>query len=175
MRPVLVWILTVSFVGGGVVICIVGAGILKNAKASADWPVAQGSVVSSQVVRRRSSGRDGVSVTYKAEVLYEYTVDGGKLLSNRVSFGQYSSSNPGRARRIANRYPKGKKAQVYYDPSDPEVAVLEPGARWSAYVPLGAGGVSVLAGMAVFCAYVIVVRRRSRRPIQSETFASDLE
>lgn len=67
-------------------------------------------------------------ITYHAEVLYRYTVNGQIKTSNQVSFGSYGSNNPAHAQSVLNLYPSGRKVTVYYSPDDPDKAVLEPGA-----------------------------------------------
>jgi hypothetical protein len=62
---------------------------------------------------------------YRALVTFEYEVDGRRYLSDTITFGDYSSSNRGLAERTAARYPIGADVQVFYDPDDPAVGVLE--------------------------------------------------
>jgi len=69
--------------------------------------------------------------------------------ADMVSFGQYGSSSRSHAEEIVNRYPTGRTVAVYYDPSDPGTAVLEPGVTWSSYMILGIGLSFVLISLAV--------------------------
>ena len=73
-------------------------------------------------------------------------VEGKDYTSTRVSFGQYQSSNRGHAAGIVQKYPKGKKVDVHYDPASPGTAVLEPGVGGGAYIALLIGVVFVIAG-----------------------------
>lgn len=57
---------------------------------------------------------------------YEYSVDGKIYESNVVNYGNTGSSNRSFAEGYVNRYPVGKPVLVYYDPQQPEKAVLEP-------------------------------------------------
>jgi len=134
----------------GIAVTTWGWNVLGNAKASTSWPSVEGKVVSSEVERertsRRSGGRRRTSTTYEAAIHYRYTVNGTEYSSDRVSFGEYSSSNRAHAQGIVSRYPAGKTVQVYYDPNDPEVAVLESGTSWSCYIPIGIGIAFVIVG-----------------------------
>ena len=72
--------------------------------------------------------------------------DFGWLKSRHTfSFGEYQGSKK-HAESIVDRYPKGKKLEVSYNPEKPEVAVLEPGITIGSYLPLGIGAMLVLLG-----------------------------
>ncbi|HKL22488.1 MAG TPA: DUF3592 domain-containing protein [Tichowtungia sp.] len=137
------------FIAVGAAIAVWGFGVLKKSKESATWPAVEGTVVFSDVIRetKRSDGKR--KVIYKAEVLYDYVVDGTAYSANKVSFVQGGSSNPGPARQIATYYSAGKRVPVYYDPVRPDTAVLEPGVTWKSYLPLGGGLLFILAGVGV--------------------------
>ncbi len=137
-------------VGGSVL--FVGLRGLVRAKASVDWPNTQGEIVESSVDRRRSSGSNGSSTTYHAEILYEFSVDGTTFNGSRVAYGDYGSSNPSHARRIVNNYPEGKRVTVYYMPGNPEESLLEPGVQAKTWFVPGFGLIFFTAGslMAAF-------------------------
>jgi len=141
------------FLAVGIGVTAWGWNVLGDAKASTSWPSVDGSVISSKVERertsRRSGGRRRTSTTYGAEVRYRYSVDGNEYSSDKVSFGDYSSSNRARAQGIVDRYPVGKTVQVYYDPNTPETAVLESGTSWSCYLPIGLGIIFTIVGALV--------------------------
>lgn len=128
-------VFAVIFFAVGVGLTIWGGIVLNNANESADWPTTQGEVVLSNV--REDSDDDGV--TYHAEISYEYVVADREYVSDQVSFGQYGSSDHSHAAEIVNRYPEGRRVRVFYNPEDPETAVLEPGVTWSSYMILVMG------------------------------------
>ena len=70
-------------------------------------------------------------MTYGAEALYSYNLDGNAYWGNRVSFGEYSSSSVSHANKILAAYTAGKTTKVFYDPADPSKSVLEPGFNWA--------------------------------------------
>ena len=132
--------------------------------ASRNWPTVEGIVVSSEVARVRDS-QDNIGFNYKPEVLYEYLVDGVKYSSNNIDFGQPSSSNSSYARKIVNRYPDGKKVIVYYKPSNPDVATLEPGLYISSFVILLFG--LVFSGISLeFLVAVFKIKTRASVPAE---------
>lgn len=123
------------FVIIGMGLSIWGGNVLRNASASSNWPTVTGQVINSTV----SENSDSDGTTYGADVYFEYRVNDQQYGSDTVSFGQFSSSDYGHARNIVNRYPEGTQVEVYYNPEDPETAVLEPGVTWSSYMLLGMG------------------------------------
>lgn len=118
----------------GIGLIIWGAQILKNASVSSDWPGVQGEIIGSSV--REEQDEDGT--TYYADVSYVYVAADRRYTADTVNFGQYGGSR-NHAAGIVRQYPVGKTVMVYYDPEEPETAVLEPGVTWSSYLVLAIG------------------------------------
>jgi hypothetical protein len=139
-------VLYVPFLLGGATLVAGGVWALRNARASTNWPTATGTVISSEI-REISQGdsRYGAYVTYRAKILYDYSVGGVTYSSTTVSFVEQESSLSD-ARGMVDRYPEGKRVEVYYDPLRPEVSVLEPGAATAARVIVCAGVFVILVG-----------------------------
>ncbi len=136
----------------GIVVSYWAVNLLWAAFASTRWPSAEGRVISSFVERveeedrlRRDSRTEAPS--YRAAVTYSYRVGDSLYSGDRVFFGDYSSSFPGHARGICERYPPGRAIVVYYDPEDPRVSVIEPGVSVGAVIPLLIGLVFVAVGV----------------------------
>ena len=141
------------FVIVGASVAFFGIRGLIRAKASVDWPATQGKVLESSVERHRSSdSKRRSSTTYRAEILYEFSVEGTTFNGDRVAYGDYGSSNSSHARRVVNRYPKGKSVTVHYMPGNPEECLLEPGLKGQSWFLPGFGLIFFTVGsvMAVF-------------------------
>jgi hypothetical protein len=130
-----------------------GKPIVDKAKASERWPSVEGRITTSRIKQNRNS--DG-KVMYSADVSYDYEVDSQKRMGDSVWFGgDFSSSSSGSARQTVAKYPVGAQVRVHYDPANPEVSVLEPGAFWSSYLVYGIGllllgiGVLLVASLAM--------------------------
>jgi hypothetical protein len=134
-----IFLLIFFAVGAGLMVW--GGIVLRNASVSKEWPAVQGEIVSSYV--DSSSDEDGT--TYSADIEFQYVVDDRRLTADTVNFGEYGSSNRNHAADIVAKYPVGKMVTVYYDPAEPETAVLEPGVTWSSYVLLLMGLVFIIA------------------------------
>jgi len=152
------------FVLIGVALLVFGVRGVSRAKASEGWPKVQGRILSSEVERSRSSSRGSgsnrsrSSTTYRAEILYEFKVEGVIYNGNRVAYGDYGSSGPQHARRIVNRYPVDHEVQVFYQPGQPEECLLEPGLKKQAWFIPGAG--ALFAGIGVLLAIWLPRARR---------------
>ena len=106
-----------------------GATTVRNASASRDWTAVPGTITVSQVAI--STDEDGT--TYSADVQYKYVVNDRWRAADTVHFGEYGSGSRSHAEKIVARYPPGSPVTVYYNPDDPDTAVLEPGVSWSSY------------------------------------------
>lgn len=127
-------VLPFAFLGIGVIVISLGAREITRAMGSADWPTAQGKVVTSSIESHRRTGSKGNSVTYHARVLYEFTVGGRPVNGSRIAYGDYGSGNRSHAQDVVNRYPQGKGVTVYHMPGKPEECLLEPGAKVQAWI-----------------------------------------
>lgn len=125
-------------------------------RKAAKWRSAEGKVVVSGVRSwRRGPGDAGydfhdTEMTNEPDVQYVFRVGGKEYRGRRVTIGEKTSSFELEA--ILARYPVGATVTVYYDPADPNQAVLErdfPGWVWG--VGIGCLAAIVVAPMlAVF-------------------------
>lgn len=136
------------FVVIGACVLIWGYGSYNKSQKAKSWPTAEGTIISSDVelARSHASGRRRSRRTYRAEVMFEYNVDGKTYTSNRVVMEGFSSSKRSYAEKVVERYPEGEAVTVYYDPTDPTMAVLEPGKVGGAFIPFVVGGMFVIVG-----------------------------
>ena len=131
----------------------VGAGlaywgwtVLQKAQASTTWPSVQGEILASDV--NYWSDEDGDY--YQPEVTFEYTVADRRYEASRINFSSDTSYNTNDdAQAVTNRYPVGQTIPVYYDPTEPDTAVLEPGATAGSYLLLGIGGFFILLSLII--------------------------
>jgi Protein of unknown function (DUF3592) len=106
----------------------------RNAAQAAKWPTTSGVVRHSSVKKGRSmfsmshSGMGKGPVTYRAQVIYAYRVNGVHFESTRVRFGaprRERIKNP--VQDLVARYLVGRPVQVHYRREQPADAVLELG------------------------------------------------
>ena len=100
------------------------AGAIGIARASRSWPTVPGRVVRSEI---RTNRKANVLPGYRTLVRYEYVVGGEEHEGRELAGGDFPyRSARGAARRLA-AYPVGAPVTVRYDPTEPEIAVLETG------------------------------------------------
>jgi hypothetical protein len=102
------------------------------------WPSATGKVIVSTVQSHKKTPGDpgynfgDTEVTNEPRVEYEYRVGGRKYRGRRITIGEKTSGSELEA--ILARYPVGAAVTVYYDPANPQTAVLErdlPAGLWA--------------------------------------------
>jgi len=100
----------------------------KKGYSSRSWPTTEGTINTSRVARMGTAAER----SYKAIIKYSYSVKGTRYYSDQIYIGSTGSSGmKWSANRTVGRYPVGKKAIVYYDPTNPAQAVLKPGIKWT--------------------------------------------
>lgn len=113
---------------------VIGTGLIwfayyngKLAKASLTWPSVIGKVIRSQVSRSENIDQENRhTVSYLADVAYEYVVGEQTLQGERVQFGgRVSGGSAKPAQKVVDRYPVGAEVTVYYDPARPNQCTLE--------------------------------------------------
>jgi hypothetical protein len=120
------WILLMF--GGPLVGLLAFATIVKYIEVwrAKSWTAVPGRIVSAKSVDRRVQ-RPGVDngdeVRTFADVTYEFEVQGKKRKGSRVSIGEDLGNFE--VAETLMRYPAGKNVTVYYNPENPEQAVLE--------------------------------------------------
>ena len=125
---------------------------MREARKAATWATGRAEIKSSKVrAERHRFAEDTTKVTNKAEVRYEFAVDGKTYTGTRISIGE----NPeGGVEAGLKRYAKGASVPVYYNPANPEECVLERD------LPVSAGcmwtGAAVLMLLGMFACALIV-------------------
>ena len=132
--------------GTGLALLFVSIRYYLQARASLTWPSVFGTIVSSIVTTSR--GSEGETF-YQASITYSYDVNDRTYQATRVKIGKqnvYWSGGESLAQSVVNKYPSGKKINVYYNPNAPENAVLEPGLKKTWWIALTLS-VAILGGL----------------------------
>lgn len=134
----------------GVFFVAIGLWARRLNERAAGWPSAIGEIVESTL------DRTTLEPGWSARVRYRYAVQGRVHESRQISFKVRSATAP-EERKLVERYPVGLKVQVFYDPDDPDVAVIDAGsssgwwwfvgfgtlclaaAVWIPFIPVGPG------------------------------------
>jgi hypothetical protein len=92
------------------------------------WPVAEGQVRS---VRRTPAYR-GIR---KLRLTYEYVVQGKRYIGNRYSFGWPAGlAGDANVDTFVKTHPEGSRIKVFYNPKEPQQALVAPGSFFGHFV-----------------------------------------
>ena len=110
-------LMTSPFILGGAVALLFGIRNLWLALESPAWPTVPGVILISQLEHREE-------YTFP-KIEFRYVVDNRRMQGSDVGYGVVT--NVQRAQGLLLKYPIGKEVSVYYQPSNPDHSVLEPG------------------------------------------------
>lgn len=132
----------------GFVVIVVTLFDLYRAFACGSWSTTQGviTLASAEIVSAYAQTRKLFSTKNQTSFYYDYTVNGEKHLGTRIFFGDtfISLFSFLAAKGAIEKYKEGQTVTVYYNPSNPQNSVLEPGAKWQAFAALVLGVVLVM-------------------------------
>jgi hypothetical protein len=140
-------------IGLALLVFYLGFDEMKIIWECSDWPSVSGTIISSDIRKTTEWKRKGIKTgrdrtLYLPHILYNYEVQGNRYQSYRVFFeGAEDYLDPGNAREIVNRYPSGKKVSVYYNPENPQFAVLETGIKFTNLLFPATGILFILLGL----------------------------
>jgi Protein of unknown function (DUF3592) len=120
-------IFVLVFALGGMYLVYLGIKNMRKAQVAQSWPYAAGQVTGVDVGESQSTDSDGDRHTsYYPIVRYAYVVNGQSFAGDKLAFGPRTGSGRlAKAQAMANRYTVGAPVTVYYNPENPEDAVLE--------------------------------------------------
>jgi len=120
----------------GIILIIHFTYIFWLSKRNRNWKTTEGEVISSKT--QESYFDEGAM--YKAVIQYKYVIREKEYFSKRIFNGDYIGKNFSKSiKTLVNKYVKGEKILVYYDPQHPNQSVLETGVHAVIYRELFAG------------------------------------
>ncbi len=160
MKPVFIFIFfSVAAVILGV-FCVWGVLQLYDAARSYNWPHVAGRITSSVARSKLMKGRHGEFITHWPDVRYEYVVGDRRFVNDRIMFTHRGFSKSA-TQHLVEKYPVDKVITVYFDPKNPESAVLEPGIQWF-FIPILAFAII----LTVLMVWIIYADLRGQLPSQ---------
>jgi hypothetical protein len=92
--------------------------------ASRNYPAVSGEITHSELTRDHGS-KGGT--TYGVDIRYSYAIDGRSFDGTRYRYNAGASSDSTWARKAVASHPVGASIQVFYNPQNPQDALLSPG------------------------------------------------
>jgi hypothetical protein len=121
----------------------------KSANQTKNWPTASGRILSADIQMHRDS--DGS--TPHPVITYSYRVMGKDYVGTRITRTNMSIGGSLYTPRVLERYPVDKRVDVFYNPDNPQEAVLEQGSPASGIFLL----VAVIIGISLLCSVVMML------------------
>jgi Protein of unknown function (DUF3592) len=120
--------------------------------ASSGWPVVNGRIVDAQMKPCGKSGKPDCHPLVK----YEYETDGRKYSGTAINPTKEGGYSEPEAKELLDQFGTGRIVQIYYDPKDPESALLVHGRLVPSYL------ISIVVGVFFLSASVVIAKRRDR-------------
>ena len=128
------WLLPTAAATSGMYLAVSEMRAIAEARQSLGWPHVAGYVRAAGPIEH-SNARGAPPFQ---RVRYAYTVAGIDYESHRVSFGRSPKERILSGAGVVG-YQDNERVTVYYDPRDPESAVLEPGPTTAGWIAIAAG------------------------------------
>lgn len=147
------WVLMALF-AGGFFVAIAGVIVYNahQAQAASHWPTTRGRIMHSGMQRAQRAGAGNSTVGNMPNIEYVYSVGGTEYHGNRIRGGSIIADSA-EATSAPSRYPVGRETAVYYNPTNPQDAVLEPGAPLRTRTAYMGAAAIVLGGLAIVAAF----------------------
>lgn len=132
----------------------------RTADVSSTWPTTPGTVTASSITMHQR----GSAKTWTAHVAYVYNVSGATHRGTLIHLGGFPSyDSETEARAVQARYAEGATPVVFYDPTNPATAVLEPGAAAArSSLALGATLLALVLALGLLVVFQSVRRIRTQ-------------
>ncbi|MEO5960092.1 MAG: DUF3592 domain-containing protein [Opitutaceae bacterium] len=122
---------SIVFIAAGVALLIYGIGIVRDARACANWPRVEGRIVSAEpeIVSREKN-----KTTYAPSVAYTFSVGGREFKGSRVTLVPRNTISLPAVQAMLAPYPVGGTVTVFHDPREPANCVLSTatnGTEWA--------------------------------------------
>ena len=124
----------------GAVCLFIGLRNRARARASAEWLTVPGNLLSFEITR----GKTKRQTHYYPHLEYEYTVNGTRYTSKRISFGYLAYDSEDEAKSDIERRVQRNPTKVYYNPKNPKDAVLICGGASGSAVLIGIGAILIV-------------------------------
>jgi Protein of unknown function (DUF3592) len=154
-------LLCIVFMIIGTFICIDGTGVILKANETYSWKKAPGVITSSEIINSKLCYAKNKSC--HINIQYMYIADGIKHHSNSIFIGQHRVNPTSLAisygKQYLSTYPLGSQTLVYYDPKNPQNAVLQRGLSKLTFTGFKLGVLFAFGGVLVTLMDYVIFRK----------------
>jgi hypothetical protein len=126
------------------------------------WPKTRGNVIKSYVRAAISTGSGHKNVM--PEVVYVYSVDGVDYQGNKIFFLEDGRGQSWSQKKV-DKYKVEQQIEVYYNPWDPSISVLEPGGHIKGIFLSGAFHFILISALLVLVSALVWDYRKANKMI----------
>ncbi len=126
----------------GIAMTVYAALNLSKGGSASNWPTTEGKILESKMEKGTSGTGSNRTIQWYPTVKYRYEVDASTYEGDRIIFGS-SAELPS---ATLDRYPVGATVKVFYNPDNPETAVLQTGSTSSMYLYVILGPILAIIG-----------------------------
>lgn len=113
---------------------------------SSGWKETEGNIISTSIYEDTA----GDEIRYRPQVAYWYSVDGRPRRGDQITFGSPDQSSREKANKLLKRYEGKDTVKVFYNPANPEEAVLDRALAFATWI-----GLAVVAGAFAGAVYAL--------------------
>jgi hypothetical protein len=148
----------------GVVLMVFGSKFVLQAQATKSWQQTQGFISQVNLIASTSSTSTTSSKqkTIDISVVYRYQINGKDYQSDKYSYGDGKTAKSRLKNKITAQhwlenspYQTGNEINIYYNPKNPQQAVIKTGASIWTFIPL-------LIGILLTVVFLIILWRIKR-------------
>ena len=124
---ILIILFCLAFMGIGIGMLVKLVKNFSKARHSKNWLSTSGKIIRSELDAQTRADENGYeTTTYIANVIFQYVVNDSTFEGDCINFDYgIRTSNKHLEKLVVEQYPVGRQVRVYYDPDDPQQAVLE--------------------------------------------------
>lgn len=123
-------VIGILLIVGCVISFVIGMDAQRDVMVATEWQSVGGAILKSELIVDKLTYPEQYT-PYYPKILYTYQVDGKEYSCDNIVFGGVTSGKHSKMyERYVERYPIGSSVRVYYNPKEPENAVLEPQETW---------------------------------------------
>jgi hypothetical protein len=131
---------------------------LRKALKAQKWPSVTGVIAESRLISKRMGRKFRGGSVFVPVIKYDYEADGRSYRGSKIYFMQGYSNIYRNGQKYIDRYPEGCSVKVYYNPKDPQTAVLENDRISKFSIIFGSFGILTYLSLLIYFSLFLIVQ-----------------